>query len=246
MPKKKNSKTKYKDISDLLKVNLDTIKGYYSKVFILQEEEKKRISRDLHDETGQIVVALGAALNIIETAVKESQNEQVLTKIDETRKLLQNMASKMKAIAFNLRPPSLDILGLSAVFREFFAQCSKSNPYIRIEFEENLKDAKLDEVIEITLYRIGQESIYNIIKHSQAALVKVNLILSENKIQLIIEDNGKGFDIEEYKKQYDGTRIGLRGIKERVDILNGSLIIYSSLHKGTKLSITLPLGLGNQ
>ena len=215
-------------------------KEFYKKLFMMQEEEKRRLSRDLHDETGQVVIALGALLNVIEKEISERRFEKAMGLISEGRRLIQEIADRMKAMAINLRHPALDILGLSAVLREFFSQCTKATP-MKIEFKENIKDIKLDKDAEITLYRIIQEAIHNIQKHSMAASVKVNLIHTGNKLQLFIEDSGKGFDLEEYTREYDISKMGLRGIKERVDILNGVFFIDSTPDKGTKLTITLPL-----
>ena len=217
----------------------EIIKDFYRKVLMLQEDEKRKISRDLHDETGQIVIALGASLNIIERELKQGNAEKALTLINANRELIDEIASKMKSMALNLRPPALDILGLSAVLREYFSQCTTSSP-VKIKFNENLKNAKINEDIEITLYRIVQEATYNIIKHSMATTVKVDLIFEEKRLKLIMEDDGKGFNVEEYNRQRDDTKLGLRGIKERVDILKGNFSIESAPDKGTKLTIVLP------
>ena len=146
----------------------------------------------------------------------------------------------MKFMAFNLRPPALDILGLSAVLREYFAQCTASDQ-IRIEFKENLKDIKLNENTEITLYRIVQEAITNISKHAQSKAIKVELRYRDQSLGLFVEDDGNGFDVSDYESKFDITKMGLRGIKERVSILNGSFSINSSPGKGTQLIITLPI-----
>ena len=215
-------------------------KDFYREILLRQEEEKKRISRDLHDESGQMVVALAAALNILEKAIKAGEIEEALAEIEKNRKIIQEMAGKMKSIALRLRPPALDVLGLAAVLREYFSQCTQSNP-LKIEFNENTKGIKLNENIEIALYRIVQESITNVFKHSHASLVKVNLVLTAKKVQLIIKDDGKGFDVQEYKRQYDISKMGLRGIKERVDIFSGTFNIVSAPESGTELNIVLPL-----
>ena len=216
------------------------VRGFYRKVLLMLEEEKRKISRDLHDETGQIVIALGASLNIIEKELKEGHIEKAIYLIGENRKTIQEIASRMKSMAFTLRPPGLDILGLAAVLREYFSQSTKSSS-IKIEFRENLEYTKLGEDIEITLYRIIQEAIYNILKHSQARRTEIDLIVRSGVLDLVIKDDGEGFDVEEYRKQHDVTKAGLRGIKERVDILNGSFSIESDPGKGTVLKISLPL-----
>jgi two-component system sensor histidine kinase DegS len=216
-------------------------RGFYRKLILMVEEEKRKISRDLHDETGQIVIALGASLNIIEKELKKGNIENAIKLIGENRKTIQEIASRMKSMAFTLRPPGLDILGLAAVLREYFSQSTKSSS-IKIEFRENLADIKLGEDIEITLYRVIQEAIYNILKHSKAKTAEINLIVSGRELQLIIKDDGRGFDVEQYRRERDLTKVGLRGIKERMDILGGVFSIESGHGKGTVLEIKLPLG----
>jgi len=146
----------------------------------------------------------------------------------------------MKTMAFNLRPPALDILGLSAVLREFFSQCTKSNP-IKIEFKESIKDINLNENLEITLYRIIQEAVTNILKHAKASSVRVDLTHDKSQVSLLIKDDGRGFNIDEYNDQADIRKMGLRGIKERVVIIGGEFSIESSLNKGTTLKISFSL-----
>lgn len=235
MPKKKDSKNIYELETKLQQ----SVKDFYRIILLLQEQEKKKISMDLHDETGQIVITLGASLNVIEKELKDGNIEKALVLLDENRKQIKEISQRMKAMAVHLRPPALDILGLSAVLREYFSLCTKSQP-IKIEFHENIKDIKIAEDIEITLYRIIQEAIYNIIKHSMATNTKVDLMLTEKEAQLVIQDNGKGFDVEKYNRQDDATKMGLRGIKERVTILNGSIFITSTPETGTKLVVILP------
>ena len=215
-------------------------KEFYKQLISIQEGEKKRISRDLHDETGQIVVALGSSLSVVEKELKAGNVEKSLAVIFETRKLIQEIAQKIKSMAVTLRPPAFDILGLSAVLREYFSQCTKSNP-VKISFNENVKDVKLAEDVEIGLYRIVQEAIYNTIKHARATSVNVSLIMKNGKLELAVEDNGVGFDYESLKKSGDLTRIGLTGIMERVSYLGGAFSINSVIGKGTTLKIVLPI-----
>lgn len=218
----------------------DAVKEFYRKILMLQEEERRRISRDLHDETGQTVVALGASLNILEKALIDGRTERAIAIVNENRKLIQEIAAKMKAMALNLRPPTLDILGLSAVLREYFSQCTKSN-MLRIEFDENIKDVKLNENMEISVYRIVQEAIYNVIKHAQATTVNVNLTFQKNSLTLVIKDNGRGFNMDEYRKEQGAGKMGLHGIKERVEIMKGTLHIESEHKHGTTLTAHLPV-----
>ncbi|OGW75303.1 MAG: hypothetical protein A2Z72_08650 [Omnitrophica bacterium RBG_13_46_9] len=239
----KRSKVKPRDIpkkipDETQEALADPAKVFYHKALMVQEEEKKRISRDLHDETGQIVIALGALLNVMEKELKDGNTQKTLEIIEESREMIKEIAGRMKAMALNLRPPEFDILGLPAVLREYFSQCTKLHP-LKIEFNENLKDRKLEENIEIALYRIVQEAVYNIQKHSMATTAKIGLIIDNGELSLLIEDNGKGFNVEEYYANPDPTKMGLRGVRERVDMLNGVFFIESTLGKGTKLKIVL-------
>lgn len=227
--------------ADKKEIKQKSLKEFYKKIFAMQEDEKKRISRDLHDESGQIVIALGASLNVLEKELKSGNIERALEIINENRAMIQDIANRMKSMALNLRPPALDILGLPAVLREYFSQCTKTIP-VKIEFNENLKEAKLSENLEITLYRIIQEIVFNSLKHSSARQIKVNLIFSGKKIQLYIEDNGTGFDIQKYIKEFSSYKTGLRTIKERVQILNGTFFIKSNPGQGTRVDIVLPAG----
>jgi len=240
MPKRKGAKYKRKEEALAQETPQEIIKEFYRRMLMLQEEEKRKISRDLHDETAQIVIALGASFNVIEKEIKEGRIENALRLINDNRKMIQDIAGKMKSMAFTLRPPGLDILGLPSVLRDYFSQCTQTSP-IKIEFNENIKEIKLSENIEITLYRILQEAIYNILKHSMAKEVKVNMFFANKRLKLSIEDDGTGFDVDGYRKQYDASKVGLRGIKERVDILNGDFFIESTPGKGTILYIDLPL-----
>ncbi|MBD3263951.1 MAG: hypothetical protein GF375_02470 [Candidatus Omnitrophica bacterium] len=218
--------------------NRKSADDFYHKMLIAQEEEKKRISRDLHDEAGQMAVALAASMDIIEKEIKKGNSDKAFSLLKESRNMVQDIVFKMKSMALNLRPPALDLLGLSAALREYLSQCTKTNN-IRIEFKENTKDIKFDERIEIALYRIVQEAICNAIKHAKASLVKIDLLLAQDRIKLIVEDNGKGFDVSGYRDNKDTNKLGLRGVQERVDAVRGYFAINSS-EKGTKLTIILP------
>jgi len=206
----------------------------------IQEEERKRISRDLHDETGQMVIGLGAKLNMIEKHLKEGNINKAMDSLEENRNDIKEITNKMKMMALNLRPPAFDILGLAAVFREYFSFCTKSSS-VKIVFNENIRETRLSEHIEITIYRIIQEAMNNVLKYANASEVKVNLTLNQNTLNLHVEDNGVGFDLEKYKEGPRESKLGLRGIEERVNIFNGSLLIDTMPGKGTKVSVTIPL-----
>jgi len=218
----------------------DAAKEFFGMVLMMQEDEKRRLSRDLHDETGQAVIALDASLNMLQKIILEGQIEKALAAIHENRQLIRDIAKSMKSMALNLRPPALDILGLSAVLREYFSQCTTSSNLL-IEFNENLKDTKLPENVEISLYRIIQEATNNVIKHAVAHRLQINIVASKERLKIIIADNGKGFDLKEFNKQVGTAQMGLRGIRERVDILNGKFGIESVIGEGTRLSIVIKL-----
>ncbi len=238
MPNSKEHHFQFKEVE--LDGELKNSFQFCRKILMAHEEEKKRISRDLHDESGQIVIGLSTTFNVIEKEIRSGNTGKALQLIDDTRGLIKTLSVRMKSLALILRPPALDVLGLSAVLREYFWQCSKNNE-IKIEFNENLKDRKIEPGLEITIYRIVQEALNNVLKHSKASLVMVSLLIKKNKIQLIIEDNGQGFDFKNLKNGIHTEKLGLSGINERVSAFNGKFFIDSVLKKGTTLIISLPL-----
>ncbi len=195
------------------------------KVIFAQEEERRKISRELHDDTGQVLVTLKYSL--AELLKEMPSDHDVLEKrVSEAIKVVNEAMASTRVIAHSLRPPLLDAGGLNISLKEFSDDINRrTNIKVTYDGEEI---EHLPEEITVTLYRVVQEAISNILKHSQATSVNVILTHIQKWVILSISDNGIG--IHEDQKS---TGIGLIGIRERVGYLGGELQINTSPGKGT-------------
>ncbi|PIP68102.1 MAG: hypothetical protein CO035_02605 [Candidatus Omnitrophica bacterium CG_4_9_14_0_2_um_filter_42_8] len=213
---------------------------FSKKILTIQEEERHRISRDLHDEIGQFSVSLGSALNVIEKEITKRNLDTALRVIKDAKTLLADTAKKIRTLFIDLRPAELGMLGLPSVLRELFAHYTKSYP-LNIKFRENIGSIHIKDEVAITLYRVIQEAFNNIVKHARAKNVKIDLLLKAGEISFTIEDDGIGFNAEEFFKEANMDKFGLRGMRERVDLLNGKFFLQSKPRKGTKINVTFPI-----
>jgi signal transduction histidine kinase len=210
------------------------------KILAMQEEERHRISRDLHDEIGQFSVSLGSALNIIEKEIGRRNFDTTLRLIKDAKKILTDTTNKIRTLFIDLRPAELDMLGLPSVLRELCSHYTKSYP-LNIKFKENIGSIRIKEEVAITLYRVIQEAFNNIIKHAKAKNVNIGLLLKKGEINFTIEDDGVGFDADAFFKEANVSKLGLRGMRERVDLLNGKFLLQSKSKHGTKISVIFPV-----
>ena len=213
---------------------------FSKKILTIQEEERHRISRDLHDEIGQFSVSLGSALNVIEKEITKHNLDTALRVIKDAKILLADTAKKIRTLFIDLRPAELGMLGLPSVLRELFAHYTKSYP-LNIKFKENIGSIHIKDEVAITLYRVIQEAFNNIVKHANAKNVKIDLLLKAGEISFTIEDDGIGFNSEEFFREANVDKLGLRGMRERVDLLNGKFFLQSKLRSGTKINVTFPI-----
>lgn len=213
---------------------------FSKKILAIQEEERHRISRDLHDEIGQFSISLGSTLNIIEKEVTKRNFDSTLRLIQDAKAILADTTKKIRALFIDLRPAELGMLGLPSVLRELFAHYTRSYP-LNIKFRENIGSIRIKEDMAITLYRVIQEAFNNIVKHAKARNVKIELLLKKKEINFTIEDDGVGFDAEAFFKEGNLSKFGLRGMRERVDLLNGKFSLYSKLRNGTKINVIFPV-----
>ncbi len=219
-----------------LLVQREDLRQMAERVVTAQEEERKRLSRELHDDLGQALIA--HAINL-----KNMQSELPLPEVSLCARLDTLIAdtnqtiNKMRLIVQDIRPPVLDTLGLRSALETYSREFSiRTGLPVIFEIDPNLPE--MSDVYSITLYRTLQETLTNIIKHSHANQVWVELIVEENSIVLTIQDNGNGFSMEEdlLKKG-----IGITGLRERLTLVGGQLAISSSVSKGTIISAHLPL-----
>ena len=206
------------------------------RVVTAQEEERKRLSRELHDDLGQALIAHTLSLRNLQSDLPlqpDLLNSRLNLLIADTNQTI----NKMRLLAHDIRPTLLDTLGLRSALETHCREFSFRTG-LPIIFEADLKLPEMSDVYSITLYRILQETLTNVIKHSHARQAWVELSIEEHNIVLTIQDNGTGFSIEE-----DASRngIGITSLRERLTLVGGELTISSSAAKGTIISARLPL-----
>lgn len=183
-----------------------------------QEEERTRISKDLHDGLGQSLLLI--------------KNKVALTKDNDAGEMVDTAISELRAIARSLHPMQLEKLGLSKAAEHLLDQIDNETDIFVSSEIENLKGI-LDKKSELQLYRILQESINNVLKHSEASALRVTFQKIGQRVELKIEDNGKGFDFSE--KLNDFQSLGLKTLKERISAIDGSMKVISQKGNGTSL-----------
>lgn len=204
-----------------------------------QEEERQRVARELHDEAGQALTAVSLNLQLLRNELADDLGQQ--QKIDNVIQLSHATAEQIRSISYGLRPPLIDTLGLNLAMQDLCQELAKRSK-IKINYSgQDIVD--VSDAINISLYRILQESLTNVIRHSGATQVSVNLSVSPTHIFLTIQDNGKGFDQSLIGSGLAKRRgLGLLGMQERADLISGKLEIHSTSGKGTHIQITVPKG----
>lgn len=211
---------------------------FLNKIITIQEEERKRISRELHDETSQSLTSIIVGLRMLAEQIQSSEDKE---KILEIRDLAVTTLEAVHHIAIELRPVLLDDLGLVAAAKKYIENYVKQYKIpVYIDFS-NLSRERFSPEIEITLYRILQEALTNIVKHAQATEVWVSLNKTQDKLMLVVHDNGVGFDTKMVKNRHRRTCLGIYGMGERVALVEGNFNITSAVGQGTQLFVEIPL-----
>jgi two-component system, chemotaxis family, CheB/CheR fusion protein len=208
-----------------------------------QEEERRRISRELHDEVGQQLTGIMLGLKSLQSnvdTVDTVDTADVSHKLQALRGVTEQLGREIHQLALELRPTALDDLGLVRTLTNYLEDWA-TRTSVRVDFHtENLEGERLPGHIETTLYRIVQEALNNVLKHAGAEHVSVIIEQRSDHVLLIIEDDGSGFDVEALEKEKGVRRLGLVGIRERAALLQGELTIESSCGHGTTLFVRIP------
>ena len=208
------------------------------KLFQSQEEERRRIARELHDEAGQALTAVKLGLDRLEENVASKQQEDLQEEINEIRKMLVRASSEIRRLSYRLHPALLSDLGLEPALNLYFREV-KNRSGLDIEFRMVGFDHRLDADTETVLYRFSQETLTNTIRHSGAEHFHLSIIKSYPKIIFLAEDDGNGFD-----GQIGGNNkrsLGLLGMRERASFLGGTFQLISRPGQGTRIRIEIPL-----
>jgi PAS domain S-box-containing protein len=223
------------DITELKRAQ-EKLRQLNRQLLSIQEWERQRIARDLHDEMGQALMALKMQLNAFKRGFKRGREDWA--EFDRAVDHINVIADQVRNVCQSLRPGTLENLGLNGSLRQLLAEFQRHHG---LEVSEELDDMSglFSNEGEITVYRLFQECLTNATRHGKATSIKVRARKGDGALHFSCEDNGIGFDLEEVKSR-DNQGLGLAAMAERVRLLQGSFEITSTKGKGTRIKITLP------
>jgi signal transduction histidine kinase len=204
-----------------------------ARVVAAQELERKRLARELHDETGQALTSILLGLKPLERTAATEEDRAAVASL---RELVVSTLQDVRRLAVELRPSTLDDFGLSTAV-ERLAETFRDNTGMRVDVDAQLGDVRLPTEVETALYRIVQEALANIVKHAEATRVSILLTRKESSVAAVVEDDGKGFD----KRETGDDVLGLVGMRERVGLVGGRLVIESAKGSGTTIAAEVPV-----
>ncbi len=225
------------DISQQVETE-ERLKQVLLELITVQEDERRRISQDLHDDVGQKMTALLFELRLIRETVEKKQPIS-LQDIDSVIRNTETTIKHVRQIFYQLYPPSLSKMPLPKVLAAFCSTFNESNNlHVDFGFQEDFPE--LPDNIATVFYRFVQEGLTNVAKHARASSVWINLDYEDGDLSISLEDNGQGFDLMDLHEGF-----GLHGIRERFLMLGGSIDIESAPGKGTRLFGAIPFNVGN-
>lgn len=208
------------------------------KIVTSQEDERQRISRDLHDQLGQRLTALRLKLSSLHDVT--GSDEEVSSRVERLQELADTLDGEVSFLASELRPTALDDFGLEDTLRSYTKEWS-SHYETPVDFHSNVgSNGRLSSPVETHLYRIAQEALNNVIKHARATHVTVLLERTREGTVLVVEDNGAGFDAENAQSQKTDGGLGLVGMRERASLIGGEIEIETSAGSGTAIYVKVP------
>jgi two-component system, NarL family, sensor histidine kinase UhpB len=224
---------------DVLAQHRQLLQKMSEQVLAAQEGERKRIARELHDETAQALTTLLIRLKILEKARTEGE---MRGQIDELRELTAQTLEAVRKLAVELRPATLDDLGLLAAL-EAYTESYRSRMPVRVAFSADGfedRERRLEPEIELVLYRVVQEALTNVAKHADAHHVYVRLSGGEEEVVAMVADDGQGFQVADMMRSRE-RGLGLFGMQERLALVGGQLVIDSAPGQGTRVHARVPL-----
>ncbi|WP_374718758.1 sensor histidine kinase [Parageobacillus toebii] len=207
------------------------------KIIEAQEEERKRLSREIHDGPAQTLAHAILRSDFIEKVLKDRGIEAAIAEIRDFKKMVRSALYEVRRIIYDLRPMALDDLGLIPTLRKYLQTIEDYNREITVSFVHIGEEVRLPARMEVAVFRLVQESVQNALKHAEATEIQVRTEMNNNQLFVMVKDNGKGFDTTVKKE----NAFGLIGMKERVELLQGTLTIRSKIGFGTTIFIRIPL-----
>jgi PAS domain S-box-containing protein len=232
--------TERKRAEEALRESENRLRVLSSQLLTAQESERRRIAMELHDGIGQMLTAI--KFKVESTLGGKSRARGKEKSLEAIIPMVRESVEEVRRMQMDLRPSTLDDLGILATLRWFCREYQKIYSHIHVEKEIGLEESDVSTLLRTVIYRLTQEAMNNIAKHSQADLIYLSLRRMENKIELFIRDNGVGFNLEEVLSSVRSKRgLGLDSMRERTELSGGTFIIESTPGKGTTVRASWPL-----
>jgi len=207
----------------------------------IQESERRRIAGDLHDGLGQTLSLVKLSIEEAARAASAGIQSKTLATLERLAPTVKTALAELRRISMNLRPATLDDLGILATLAWYFREFEASCPHIHFEHDISVKESDVPEPLKIAIFRIVQEATSNALKHAQAERIKVSLNNEDGSLELLIEDTGRGFDPEAAPAQADFSHgLGLQSMRERAELSGARYAIHSAPGKGTSICVRWP------
>jgi signal transduction histidine kinase len=230
--------TEYKRAEEALRESENRLRSLSSQLLTVQENERRRISREIHDSLGQSLSAIKFKIENITHQMRESSYKEML---ETLLPIIQESIEESRRIQMDLRPSILDDLGIIATLTWFSREFQKIYSNIRVDKEVEIAENEVPDTLKTVIYRISQEALNNIAKHSQADSVRLSLKKAADRIELAIRDNGRGFDLEGTLSADTSRKgLGLTSMRERTELSGGRFEIESTPGKGTIIKAYWP------
>ena len=209
---------------------------YIGAITSAQEDERMRLARELHDDTIQAVIALKQRVQLAQKSVKDQHGRQSLTELEA---LAEQTIENLRRLTRALRPIYLEDLGLVTALEMLAREISQNNQLV-VDFQKTGQERRLSREEELSLYRIAQEALNNVVKHSKATHADLKIAFETSEIKMEVSDNGNGFMVPKSPTEFaPNGHFGLMGVHERADLIGARLEIESAMGKGTSLKVVL-------
>ncbi|MED3708216.1 sensor histidine kinase [Peribacillus frigoritolerans] len=212
------------------------------KIIEAQEQERKKLSREIHDGPAQMLANVMMRSDLIERVQRERGPDEALVEIRSLKVMVRNALYEVRRIIYDLRPMALDDLGLVPTLRKYLQTTEDYNNGVNLNFVNLGQVKRLPSDMEVALFRLVQEDVQNSLKHADPKQIQVKLSISKEMVTVVVKDDGKGFDSSIQK---EGS-FGLVGMRERVELLEGEMTIDSQPGAGTLVFIQIPYHLNNR
>ncbi|MEG0381205.1 MAG: histidine kinase, partial [Kurthia sp.] len=206
------------------------------RIIAAQEEERKRLSREIHDGPAQMMANVLMRSNLIDRTYREKGVDAALQELSDLKVNVRNALYEVRRIIYDLRPMALDDLGIVPTLKKYLSTVMEYNPEVDIQFVSYNNEHRISSNYEVSIFRLVQESVNNALKHAKPRVITAKLEWLRNHINIVVKDDGSGFNMEDVKED----SFGILGMKERIELLKGTIEINSSVGNGTVVIFKVP------